>query len=238
MKNMTTATAVTSNGQPAPAGLSTGAEQRPAAGDAARAARRRFSNPLLFNNIFWDNRAGHAPGRDRDRHRRRRRRDPDRRLGPRRRRWLRARWRRRTRSSSRTPATTRTRRAPTNVGGQPGRRRPYDVVARVRPVADEPELPRRDPRRPGPAAEAARRLPPDRAPDRRSAFNLGAASKAVPSYQQPPSTPRLRRPPTSTAIRGRLSAASTSAPTRSRRHWPTCRSPRPTASRPSSRAGR
>ena len=35
MKNITTATAVTSNGQPAPAGLSTGAEQRPAAGHAA-----------------------------------------------------------------------------------------------------------------------------------------------------------------------------------------------------------
>ena len=35
MKNITTATAITSNGSPAPAGLSTGAEQRPAAGHAA-----------------------------------------------------------------------------------------------------------------------------------------------------------------------------------------------------------
>lgn len=57
MKNITTATAVTSNGLPAPAGLSTSANSvqlqvtLPAGSPA-------FSNPLLFNNIFWDNRAG------------------------------------------------------------------------------------------------------------------------------------------------------------------------------------
>ncbi len=58
MKNITTATAVTSDGQPAPAGLSTAAEQRAAAGRRCLPARRLFSNPLLFNDIFWDNRAG------------------------------------------------------------------------------------------------------------------------------------------------------------------------------------
>jgi uncharacterized repeat protein (TIGR01451 family) len=56
MKNLTTATAITSNGQPAPAGLSTSLNSNllktfvPAAGN--------FSNPVVFNNIFWDNRAG------------------------------------------------------------------------------------------------------------------------------------------------------------------------------------
>jgi len=57
MKNLTTATAVTSNGQPAPAGLSTSANS-----DALQATlpsgSPTFSDPLLFNNIFWDNRAG------------------------------------------------------------------------------------------------------------------------------------------------------------------------------------
>lgn len=57
MKNLTTATAITSNGQPAPAGLSTSLNS------ALMQASLRpddpvFSNPLIFNNIFWDNRAG------------------------------------------------------------------------------------------------------------------------------------------------------------------------------------
>ena len=57
MKNVTTATAVTSNGQPAPAGLSTG--QNSALLQATLpGGSPLFSNPLLFNNIFWDNRAG------------------------------------------------------------------------------------------------------------------------------------------------------------------------------------
>jgi len=57
MNNITTATAVTSNGSPAPAGLSSSRnsdllqENLPANSDT-------FSNPLMFNNIFWDNRAG------------------------------------------------------------------------------------------------------------------------------------------------------------------------------------
>ncbi len=57
MKNQTTATAATSNGQPAPAGLSTGLNN-----DFLQATlpvgSPLYSNPLLFNNVFWDNRAG------------------------------------------------------------------------------------------------------------------------------------------------------------------------------------
>jgi uncharacterized repeat protein (TIGR01451 family) len=73
MKNLTTATAITSNGAAAPAGLSTSinsallmacvtsanacnGQPRLPAGSPA------FSNPLLFNNIFWDNRAGTRAG--------------------------------------------------------------------------------------------------------------------------------------------------------------------------------
>ncbi len=57
MKNVTTATAVTSNGQPAPAGLSTGTNSTPLQ-ESLLPDAPTFSNPLLFNNIFWDNRAG------------------------------------------------------------------------------------------------------------------------------------------------------------------------------------
>ncbi|MFZ1400529.1 MAG: choice-of-anchor Q domain-containing protein [Candidatus Promineifilaceae bacterium] len=57
MKNLTTATALTSNGQPAPAGLSSSLNS-----DALQATLGAnapiFSNPRMFNNIFWDNRAG------------------------------------------------------------------------------------------------------------------------------------------------------------------------------------
>jgi hypothetical protein len=61
MKNLTTATAVTSDGQPAPAGLSTSANS-----DQLQATlpsgSPTFSQPLTFNNIFWDNRAGTRAG--------------------------------------------------------------------------------------------------------------------------------------------------------------------------------
>ncbi len=61
MKNVTTATAVTSNGQPAPAGLSSG--QNSALLQATLpAGSSTFSDPLLFNDIFWDNRAGTRAG--------------------------------------------------------------------------------------------------------------------------------------------------------------------------------
>ncbi len=57
MKNVTTATAVTSNGQPAPAGLSTG-ENSVRLQASLPGGSPLFSNPLLFNNILYDNRAG------------------------------------------------------------------------------------------------------------------------------------------------------------------------------------
>ena len=77
---MTTATAVTSNGVAGSGRPLDLAEQRPAAGHAARRSPL-FSNPLLFNNIFWDNRAG-TGRRHGDRPRPRRRRHPDQPLGP------------------------------------------------------------------------------------------------------------------------------------------------------------
>jgi hypothetical protein len=61
MKNLTTATAVTSNGEPAPAGLSTSANSDELQATLP-AGSPLFSNPLLFNDIFWDNRAGTRAG--------------------------------------------------------------------------------------------------------------------------------------------------------------------------------
>lgn len=61
MKNLTTATAVTSNGSAAPAGLSTSANSVLLQASLP-AGSPVFSNPLLFNNIFWDNRAGTRAG--------------------------------------------------------------------------------------------------------------------------------------------------------------------------------
>ncbi|NJC73807.1 hypothetical protein HC031_29440 [Planosporangium thailandense] len=57
MDNITTATATTSNGQPAPAGLSV-AENSVQLQATLPANAPNFSNPTLFNNIFWNNRAG------------------------------------------------------------------------------------------------------------------------------------------------------------------------------------
>lgn len=57
MKNITTATAATSNGAAMPAGLST-ASNSTALQNTLPAGSPTFSKPLLFNNIFWDNRAG------------------------------------------------------------------------------------------------------------------------------------------------------------------------------------
>jgi uncharacterized repeat protein (TIGR01451 family) len=57
MKNLTTATAMTSDGNPAPAGLSTSLNSDLLQGTLP-AGSPLFSNPLLFNNLFWDNRAG------------------------------------------------------------------------------------------------------------------------------------------------------------------------------------
>ncbi len=57
MKNITTATAMTSDGNAAPAGLSTTANSAPMQA-ALPLGSPNFSDPLMFNNIFWDNRAG------------------------------------------------------------------------------------------------------------------------------------------------------------------------------------
>jgi hypothetical protein len=57
MDNITTATATTSNGQPAPAGLSV-AENSVQLQATLPAEAPTFSNPKLFDNIFWNNRAG------------------------------------------------------------------------------------------------------------------------------------------------------------------------------------
>jgi hypothetical protein len=57
MKNITTATAVTSDGLPLPAGLST-AQNSIQLQNTLPGGSPIFSNPLLFNDIFWDNRAG------------------------------------------------------------------------------------------------------------------------------------------------------------------------------------
>jgi hypothetical protein len=56
-KNITTATAVTSNGAPAAAGISSARNSSPLQ-KTLPAGADKWSNPLLFNDIFWDNRAG------------------------------------------------------------------------------------------------------------------------------------------------------------------------------------
>lgn len=69
-KNLTTATAITSNGLPAPAGLSTAANSDPLQARLASAQFPRseilgataFSKPALLDNVFWDNRAGTFSG--------------------------------------------------------------------------------------------------------------------------------------------------------------------------------
>jgi hypothetical protein len=61
MGNLTTATAATSDGRPAPAGLSTAANSDQLQATLPAGAPT-FSDPKLFNNIFWDNRAGNWNG--------------------------------------------------------------------------------------------------------------------------------------------------------------------------------
>jgi SdrD B-like domain/IPT/TIG domain len=61
MKNLTTATAITSTGQPAPAGISTSANSAQLQATLPGGSPL-FSNPLLFNNVLWDNRAGTRAG--------------------------------------------------------------------------------------------------------------------------------------------------------------------------------
>ena len=87
MKNVTTATAVTSDGQPARPGC----PPPPTAACSRRHDRGRgpLQQPAPVQQHLLGQPGGHTPGRDRDRPRRGRRRDADQRLGPRRRRWLR-----------------------------------------------------------------------------------------------------------------------------------------------------
>ena len=61
MKNLTTASAVTSNGLPAPAGLAS-SRNSTLLQNSLPGGSPIFSNPLLFNNIFWENRAGTFTG--------------------------------------------------------------------------------------------------------------------------------------------------------------------------------
>jgi hypothetical protein len=70
-KNLTTATAVTSDGRAAPAGLSTATNSDPlqarlrstqAFPGSQTLASTTFSKPTLFDNVFWDNRAGSYNG--------------------------------------------------------------------------------------------------------------------------------------------------------------------------------
>ncbi|MFZ5921654.1 MAG: SdrD B-like domain-containing protein [Chloroflexota bacterium] len=62
MKNITTSTAITSNGAPVPAGLSTSLNSQQLQATLPGGSPL-FSDPLMFNNIFWDNRAGSwSPG--------------------------------------------------------------------------------------------------------------------------------------------------------------------------------
>ena len=70
-KNLTTATAVTSDGRAAPAGLSTATNSDPLQArlrsnlfpGSQVLANTTFSKPTLFDNVFWDNRAGSYLGR-------------------------------------------------------------------------------------------------------------------------------------------------------------------------------
>lgn len=61
MKNITTSTAMTSDGQPNPAGISTSLNSALLQATLP-AGSKPYSNPLLFNNILWDNRAGSWDG--------------------------------------------------------------------------------------------------------------------------------------------------------------------------------
>ncbi|MBM6400016.1 IPT/TIG domain-containing protein [Phycicoccus sp. MQZ13P-5] len=61
MDNITTATAVTSTGLPAPAGVST-SENSQQLQATLPAGSPAFSRPALFDNVLWDNRAGTRAG--------------------------------------------------------------------------------------------------------------------------------------------------------------------------------
>ena len=179
MKNLTTATAVTSATAAGSRRSLHVAEQRPAAGHAA-CRLAAFSNPLLFNNIFWDNRAGTRAGTtvtgiglagDAT---------PDQPLGPGGADGT-GRWRRPTRWSSRTPGTHRLHdQSDEQLGIDPVVVSTYDVSVTFAAVAAEPGLRGRDAGRAGAAADLLRRLPPVACPGS-PACNLGRAKRAAPT---------------------------------------------------------
>ena len=185
MKNITTATAVTSDGQPAPAGLSTGSNSALLQATLP-AGSPPFSNPLLFNNIFWDNRAGTFAGgtvtgigAEGDRH-------ADQHTGT----WA---WLARPgsarpdeldRPAERRYAPVHHERRPTATS-DPKVIDAYDTVLAFAPWRTNPNFIG--------AILVGADLPPKVLGDyhlnaRSPAFNLGAASKAVPVYQRPPTT--------------------------------------------------
>ena len=205
MKNITTATAVTSNGLPAPAGLSTGANstqlQATLPAGAPPSATRSCSTTSSGTT-------GPAPA-------------------PVTRSPASASPATRPRSTTGTsaPPTAPACSRPTNsvlqtTTGHRTRARPTaaadpNVVSDLRHLgglrrlADQPELRRRDPRGDGPAAEPARRLPPHQ--QHLAGLQRGAASKAV-GLRWPVHRTGHRL---STASRARLRRPSTPAPTRS-----------------------
>ena len=186
MKNLTTATAVTSDGRPAPAGLSTVGQQRPAAGDAA-GRLARLQQPAAVQQHLLGQPGGHAGRHHGHRHRPGRRRHARSTTGT----WASADGHRPAGADeldhpAERRARTRTRPVATNSVGRPGRRRrpttsrcPSRPGARTRRSSDATLVTVEAP------PEPAGRLPPGSCPGS-PACNLGAASKAVPAYQQPP----------------------------------------------------
>jgi hypothetical protein len=181
MKNLTTATAVTSSGLPAPAGLSTSGNSIQLQATLPGGSPL-FSNPLLFNNIFWDNRAGTraggtvtglgAPGDaapinywDLGVA------DGTGLLSP---------------TNSVLQTTTGTNADASNLGSDPSVVSEYDVSVTFQPWRNNPAF--------VDAIMVTNDLPPNLLGNYHlsgtgsPAYNTGAASKAVPSYQQPPAS--------------------------------------------------
>ena len=208
MKNITTATAVTSNGSPAPAGLSTSANSDHAAGHAA-GRLAELQQPAAVQQHLLGQPGRHPRRRHRDGHRRRRRRHPDQQLGP-------GRGRRHgpagadqldpaaatigyTASPTNSSAPTRGGRPPTTsaLTFNAWRTNPNFIGAIMVTVDDLPT--------------AAGQLPPRRRARRR--IDTGAASQGGAVVPAPPRA-CPRRPSISTTRAARPAPASTSAPTK------------------------
>ena len=228
MKNMTTATAVTSNGAAGAGRPVDRREQRPAAGDAAGRRARSSATRSCSTTSSGTTGPARAPAGRSSASAAAGDAEPDRQLGPRRRRRHRASCRPTNSIVQQNAVPIPTRRARrTRRPIRPSSTR-TSPCHRVRSVADATRTSSARSGRRGPAAEAARRLPPGR--DRLAGLQQGRIQQARPGLPAAAvDATRPRRPPTSTAIRGLPTVGSTSARTRSRRRWPTCRSRRPTA---------